>query len=216
MNRSRLFFFFASLTLVLPILAGTLLLAADRAEKKPEDDSFYKYLGVFTEVLSLVRQAHVDEPKPESLMAGVLEGTTDALDPFSFYVPPQDVKPYLAAEAVDRRRSGVFLLREHGIAYVVAVDPGSPGVTAGILGGDIVAQVNGESTRTMPLWQMREALAGAPGTEVKLELLRLGSPVKVSLKLASYEPPAVTLKEVDGTPVLSIPSFEPGTAPVRC
>jgi carboxyl-terminal processing protease len=212
MNRSRLFFFFASLTLVLPILAGTLLLAADRAEKKPADDSFYKYLGVFTEVLSLVRQAHVDEPKAETLMAGVLEGTTDALDPFSFYVPPQDVKPYLAAEAVDRRRSGIFLLREHGIAYVVSVDPGSPAVTAGIQGGDIVAQVNGETTRTMPLWQLREMLAGAPGTEVKLELLRLGSPVKVSLKLGTYEPLAVTLKDVDGTPVLSIPTFEAGTA----
>lgn len=212
MNRSRLFFFFASLTLVLPILAGTLLLAADRVEKKPEDDSFYKYLGVFTEVLSLVRQAHVDEPKAETLMAGVLEGTTDALDPFSFYVPPQDVKPYLAAEAIDRRRSGIFLLREHGIAYVVSVDPGSPAVTAGIQGGDIVAQVNGESTRTMPLWQLREMLAGAPGTEVKLELLRLGSPVKVALKLGTYEPLAVALKDVDGTPVLSIPTFEAGTA----
>jgi carboxyl-terminal processing protease len=212
MNRSRLFFFLASLTLVLPILAGTLLLAADTDAKKPEDDSFYKYLGVFSEVLSRVRQEHVDEPDVNTLMAGVLEGTTDALDAFSFYVPPADVAGYAQAVAVDRQRSGALLLKEHGVAYVVAVDPGSPAAAAGVQGGDIVALVNGVTTRTMPLWKMREALAGPAGSQVDLELLRLGAPVKMSLKLGPYAVAVPELTETDGVPVLRIPSFDATTA----
>lgn len=212
MNRSRFFFFLASLTLVLPILAGTLLLAADSNGKKPEDDSFYKYLGVFSEVLSRVREEHVDEPDVDGLMAGVLEGTTDALDAFSFYVPPAEVAGYAQAAAVDRQRSGAFLLKEHGVAYVVTVDPGSPAATAGVQGGDIVAQVNGASTRNMPLWKMREALAGPPGTQVDLELLRLGAPVKMSVKLGPYAATAPELTESGGVPVLRIPGFDAETA----
>lgn len=211
MNRSRLFFFFASLTLVLPILAGTLLLAADRTRTEPEEDSFYKYLSVFSEVLSLVRQSHVDEPDTASLMAGVLEGTTDSLDAFSFYVPPASVESYLAAEATGRGRSGVYLLKEHGIAYVVAVDPGSPGATAGAAAGDIVAQVNGVSTRNMPLWQMRSVLAGPAGTEATLEVLRLGAPVKLAVKLQPFTKPEPALSEVEGVAVLRIPTFDAST-----
>ena len=56
MSRSRIVFFLVSSMLVLPMLADTLLRAADRAEK-PDEDSFYKYLSVFTEVLGLVRQS---------------------------------------------------------------------------------------------------------------------------------------------------------------
>lgn len=212
MSRSRLFFFFASLTLVLPILAGTLLFAADRSKSAPEDDSFYKYLSVFSEVLSLVRQSHVDEPDTASLMAGVLEGTTDSLDAFSFYVPPTHVEAYLAAEATGRSRSGIYLLKEHGIAYVVSVDPGSPGATAGVSAGDLVAQVNGASTRNMPLWQMRNVLAGPAGSEVGLEVMRLGAPVKLTVKLQPFTKAEPALSEVDGASVLRIPTFEAGTS----
>ena len=87
MNRSRILFFLISAVIVFPLLAATLVRAADKTQAKPEDDSFYKYLSVFSETLGLVRQAYVDEPDMNTLMSTALDGTTDALDPFSLYVP---------------------------------------------------------------------------------------------------------------------------------
>jgi carboxyl-terminal processing protease len=211
MSRSRIVFFLVSSMLVLPMLADTLLRAADRAEK-PDEDSFYKYLSVFTEVLGLVRQAYVDAPDMDVLMSGALDGTTDALDPFSLYVPPDQVETYLAARAVSRRQSGLILLKEHGIVYVVATEKGSPAEVAGVKAGDIVAKVGERSTRTMPLWEMQEALAARSGTKVTLELIRLGEAVPTSFELKAFDPPPVSLTEVEGVPMLRIPSFEKETA----
>ncbi len=213
MSRSRIIFFLLSAILVFPLLAATLLRAADTGPaKKPEDDSFYKYLAVFSETLGLVRQAYVDEPDMNTLMAGALDGTTDALDPFSLYVPASQVSGFLQASTVGRRYSGLTLLKERGIAFVVAVEKGSPGDVAGIKPGDIVAKMNDRSTRLMPLWEMQEVLAAKPGSKVTMELIRVGEPVQVAFDLKPFDPPPVSLEQVEGVPLLRIPTFDDQTA----
>lgn len=211
MSRSRIVFFLVSCMLVLPMLAGTLLRAADRTET-PDEDSFYKYLSVFTEVLGLVRQAYVDQPDMDTLIAGALDGTTDALDPFSMYVPAGEVESYLQARNVGIRHSGLILLKESGIVYVVAAEKGSPAELAGVKPGDIVAKVGDRTTRTMPLWEIQEALAAKPGTKISLEMIRVGEAVPTTFELKTFDPPPVSLSEVEGVQMLRIPSFEKDTA----
>ena len=214
MSRSRIAFFLLSAVLVLPMLAGTLLLAATHGESKDskDDDSFYKYLGVFSEVLGLIRQTYVDPPNMDALMAGALSGTTDALDPFSLYVPAGSVEGYEKAHAIGRRNSGLALLEERGVAFVVAVEKGSPAGLAGFKAGDIIAKLNDRTTRTMPLWEVEEILAGQPGTKVSAEVIRLGAPVTMSFELKPFDLPPVSLEEVQGAAVLHIPSFDADTA----
>ena len=213
MNRSRIFFFLLSAILVFPLLAATLLRAADTGQTSTtEDDSFYKYLSVFSETLGLVRQAYVDQPDMDTLMAGALDGTTDALDPFSLYVPASQVSGFLQAQAVGKRYSGLTLLKERGIAYVVGVEKGSPGDVAGVKPGDIIAKVNDRSTRLMPIWEIQELLAGKPGTKIAMELIRVGEPQQISFELKPFDPPPVSLEETEGVPILRIPTFDEKTA----
>jgi carboxyl-terminal processing protease len=212
MSRSRIAFFLVSALLVVPMLAGTLLRAADKRQT-PEDDSFYKYLAVFSEALGLVRQAYVDDPDMDLLMSGALDGTTDALDPFSIYVPAEHVAGYMEARAVGRRHSGLTLLKERGIAYVVAVEQGSPASEAGVKAGDIVSEMDSRSTRLMPLWEIQEILAKKAGTKVSMELIRLGEPVQASFTLKPFDPPAPSVEQVEGgVMMLRIPTFDEGTA----
>lgn len=210
MSRSRLIFFIVSFLLTFPMLAGTLLRAA--SNEQPEDDSLYKYLSVFTEVLGLVRQSYVDAPQMDALMSGALDGTTDALDPFSIYVPASEVDTYQEARNVSWRHSGLTLLKEHGIAYVVAVEKGSPAGVAGVKPGDIVSEISNRTTRTMPLWEMQEILAGRPGTKIEMELIRLGEPVQAAFTLNAFQTPAPSLEMVDGAAVLRVPTFDGQTA----
>ncbi len=212
MNRSRIFFLLLSSILVFPLLAATLVRAADTSQTQPEDDSLYKYLSVFSETLGLVRQAYVDQPDMDTLMAGALDGTTDALDPFSLYVPASQVSGFLQAQAVGKRYSGLTLLKERGIAYVVAVEKGSPAGEAGVKPGDIVSKVNTRSTRLMPLWEIQELLAEKPGTKIAMELIRVGEPQQISFNLKPFDPPPVSLEEVEGVPMLRVPTFDEKTA----
>lgn len=208
MNRSRLLFLICSALLVLPMLLA-LVVAADPArgrhgahdadaQDKEEDsyDSYLKYLKVFSEVLKLVRDTYVDEPNTDALMAGALEGVTDAMDPFSVYVPASAVAGYTQALATGKSLSGLALLKERGATLVMAVEKGSPAEGAGLKVGDLVAKLNGTSTRTLPLWQIQEAIAAAPGTNVTFEIIRLGVPISASFTLKTFAAPAVGVAEV--------------------
>jgi carboxyl-terminal processing protease len=211
MTRVRLLFLLLSAALVLPLVTGTLLGAAERDES-PREDSFYKYLSVFSEVLSLVRQAYVEPAAVDTLMSGALDGTTDALDPFSVYIPARQVEDYLQARTVGRRHSGLELLKLRGVAYVVAAEKGSPAQAAGIQAGDIVSEIEGRSTRLMPLWEIQEILAGRTGTKIDFELIRLGEPKTVAFELKDFDNPPAAVERVEGEPLLRVPAFDAETA----
>jgi carboxyl-terminal processing protease len=179
----------------------------------PRDlDALDKNLVVFTEALGLVRSAYVEETG-DGLMAGALDGLTDALDPFSTYVPAERVDGYLEARKVGSGRSGALVLEEHGIAYVAAVATGGPAAAAGVEPGDIVAKIDGRSTRRMPPWAIEELLAGKPGTKLEVELVRQGETLHATLVLWPFTPPPPSLSTVDGVTVLRIPTFDATTAP---
>lgn len=209
-SRSRLAFLLVSLMTVSLLLGGTLL-AASSTSADATPDSPYKYLSVFMEVFGLATRAYVDEPKAGTLLDGAFEGSIDALDPFSLYVPAEAVPTFEATRKVGNKLSGMLLLKERGVAYVVAVEPGSPAAKAGLLSGDILADVAGVRTREAPLYQILALFAGKPGTKLKIERLRFGDKATVELELAEHPPVAVELRTEKGLAILEIPDFHPGT-----
>ena len=208
MSRGRLAFFLLSLALVVPLLSSGLRRAA--ADGGGED-SLYKQLSVFSEVLHLIRRAYVDEVAPESLLTAALDGAADALDPLSTYVPADALPAYAAARAIGASHSGLTVVKERGITSVVAVAPGSPGEVVGVKARDALVELDGASTRRMPLWRIQSVLAGAPGTRVAIEVLRRGEGHQMELELAEYARSPATLEERDGARVLRIHDCEPAT-----
>jgi len=207
-NHNRLLFTGLSLLLVLPLVATNLF----ARNQDGDEDSLYKHLAVFTEVVGLVNQAYVEPADEKKMMAGALDGAADALDPFSFYVPPEALDSFNAARAVGPSRSGLMLLRERGFIYVAGVADGSPANQAKIQVGDMVAEIDGENTNLTTLWEAQAALASKDGTEVALKLFRNNELMDVVLRLGPFESRPVELADEDGTPVLRLFVIEPGTA----
>jgi carboxyl-terminal processing protease len=195
-----------SFALVLPLTSSVMFQAA--AQDRAEGDDLYKYLSVFTEVLRLVRSVYVEETDLPTLMAGALDGAADALDPFSVYVPASQIDSYRKAKEVGRSRSGMVVLKERGIAFVVAVDENGPAAGAGVEQRDIISKIQGISTRAMPQWQILEYLTAEPGAEVELELIRRGATMEATLALAEYQPPGVSVQQVRGIDVLRVPEID--------
>ena len=172
MKRSRLVFLLLSVALLVPIISGSLSRAA--TDETAGKDSLSKNLSVFSEVLSLIRRAYVEETSMEELLAGALDGSSDALDQMATYIPLSGVDHYREVRQIGSQHSGLTVAKDRGIAFVVAVEPASPGSEARLERGDILAKVDDVSTRRMPLWRLQSALAGEPGTELLLEVLRRG------------------------------------------
>lgn len=203
MKSPRRVFLVVSLALLLPVLTGTVFRTVADA-KDAGEDSLYKYLDVFTDILNLVRRAYVEETSMEMLIAGAMEGASDALDPLSTYVPFEAADSYKRIRDIGSSLSGVTVAKERGIAYVVAVESGSPGESAGLASGDVLSAIGDESTRLLPLWRIQQAFAAGPGSTVHLEFLREGEPTKVTLELAEFAVPEVSVAERDGVSILRL------------
>lgn len=203
MDKSRLGFLILSLVCLAPFLTGALTQADTEGE-----DSLFKSLSVFTEVLGLVQRVYVDETALDTLLEGALDGAADALDPLATFVPPSSLEEFSRAHRIGSSRSGVTLAKERGIAFVATVGGGSPGAAAGLEAGDVLTEIGGFSSRSTPLWKLQSVLAGEVGDAVRLQVLRQGRTDEIVLVLADYPRPLPALDRASGAPVLSVTRFD--------
>jgi carboxyl-terminal processing protease len=210
LGRSRGLFLLVSVLVLLPIAAGSISRAIAQSDAE-ESDSLYKHLSVFTEVLSLIQRSYVDETSIGDLFTGAFEGTTDALDPLSTYVPASAVEEYRSAAVVGSSRSGLTIAKDSGITFVIGVEEGSPAETAGLESGDVLAKIDGRSTREIPLWEL-EILFAADSGQLELGVLRRGQTITTTLELSDFERLQPWAEVREGIPVLRLTHFESTTA----
>jgi len=75
-----------------------------------------------------------------------------------------------------------FNLNQNAGALISNVEPDTPGARAGLKRGDVVASVNGQTVNDANDLQLRISQS-APGTKVKLQVIRDGKPMDVDLAL---------------------------------
>lgn len=212
MTRRRSIFLLISLSILLPLAGGVLWSSAVGSSSPGESDSLFKYLGLFTEVLGLVRKEYVDPVDPERLVAGALEGAAEALGPGGVWVPAEAVDRYRAALEAGVAEVGLDWRKERGIPYVASVVEGSPAARAAIQPGSILAAIDGRSSRELPGWELVVALTGKRGEKRQLLLLERGKERKIELELEPLEFPRARLEGSPEAPILRIPALGPGSA----
>ena len=218
MTKSRIASLVGSLALLGTLFVVLPGLGADEKKEKGGKDALYRPLGLFTEVFSLVRANYVEKVEVKPLLAGAFAGMTEAMDPFSEYVPPEKMAAFEAArtarEKPDHVASGLVLARRAGYPVVVAAVPGSPAAGAGIRTDDLIEKVDGVSARSLALWEVEAMVSGRPGGRSSVLVVRDAKPRRQTLDIvrASWTPVLPAAERVSGELVVRISSFAPGTA----
>ena len=135
-------------------------------------DGSYRQLQVYSEVLSRVRSEYVEEPNIPKVTDGALHGLLESLDSNSSYLTAEAYKAFKAHKADGKADIGAVISKRFGYAAVVAVLPGSPAEKAGIEATDIFEAIEGQSTREMSLPEIRNLIAGAPGSILNVQVVR--------------------------------------------
>src|SRR5438067_2515332 len=176
-----------SASLALYAIAGAWL--ATRAQQPANDPGAQQ--RIFESVLQHIQDDYVDQPNMEKVRAGALRGLAYGLDPYSTYLTPEQVKEYRAGAKSNQVGIGAELSQASSFLYVVAPVKGSPADQAGVRAGDIIEYIDGKATRDISLYDARQLLNGAPGTEVKLRILRTGTrPLTLTVKRGTFRSPA--------------------------
>lgn len=154
-----------------PVVAFALIGGAMSNAAPARDDSAYKPLQMFQDVVSLIMNNYVEKVDADHVMDGAMRGLADGLDPDSAYLTPDEVKEAQAHAALPPAGIGVSLTRQYYLRIVAAHD-GSPAEKAGLLTGDFIRDIDGKPTREMSVWEGVRALRGQAGSTVKLTIIR--------------------------------------------
>ena len=139
-----------------------------------------KKFKVMNQILYYVNQLYYEEVDMELLMDGAFKGIMEQLDPHSMFISAKD------QENIDELFKGEF----QGIGiefdilnnYITVISPvvGGPSEKAGLLSGDWIINVDGESVKGIDREEVFKKLRGKKGTKVVLKIGRYGvDPFKV-------------------------------------
>src|SRR5271166_5006410 len=177
------------------------------------NDGAYRQLQVYSEVLSRVRSEYVEEPNIPVVTAGALHGLLESLDANSSYLSPAEYAEYKSHQSGAKADIGAAVSKRFGYASVISVIPGGPADKAGIQDTDIIEAIESKSTREMSVGEVRSLLAGAPGSNVTVSLVRArrAEPQKVVITRDIVAIPPVTDKMVeDGIAEIQVDAFTKG------
>jgi carboxyl-terminal processing protease len=185
--RSKFLLVVLSATLALyAVVGGWMSISAQQQQNDPGAQ-----LRIFESVLKHIQDDYVDEPDLNKVRAGALRGLAYGLDPYSTYLNADQVKDFRAGVANSRFGIGAELSQFASYLYVIAPVKGGPADQAGLQSGDIIEYIDGKATRDISLYDARQLLNGAAGSEVKLRVLRAGTrPFVVTVRRGAAQVPA--------------------------
>jgi len=209
------------------IIAVTLLLAATIAlsfgagcalgAKTSPSPSPGLDLDILEQAWNIISQDYVDKSKIDAskLSQGAIKGMVEALDdPYTSYLDTTAYELWVRSMEGKFEGIGAYVEEKEGQITIVAPIPGSPADSAGIRSGDVVLEINGESTEGMSLVEAVLSIRGPTGTAVTLSILHQGEtePVVVSIVRAEIELPSVHSEMKEDIAYIRITYFSERTA----
>jgi len=194
------------LALLLLTLFGARFFPATGAEEK--SDAGYSNIAVLARALQLIRQDYVDEHKVsfERLTHSALKGMLASLDPHSQFMEPKDFKGMQDDTNSRFGGLGVVVTEKDGNLVIVSPMEDTPGFKAGLLPGDRIMKIEGESTERMDLGEAINKLRGEPGQKVTLTVLRPSTKdvkdytlVRENIRVASVKDAKILSSDIGGS-----------------
>src|SRR5215471_5443663 len=152
-----------------PILAFVVL--GTVRGRAADGDATFQHLRVFEDVVSLILNNYVEDPKVTDVMEGAMRGLADSLDPDSAYLTAAEVRSLDPGEKLPAGDVGVELTRQYYLRVIAARDD-SPAAKAGLQTGDYVRAIDGKPARDLSVFEGMRMLRGAPGSKVTLTIIR--------------------------------------------
>ena len=144
------------------------------ADAKAGQDSPYEMYTLFSKVVEQVRANYVDADKStyKELIYGALRGMLQSLDPHSQFMDEEAFTAMKEDTAGKFGGLGITIGIKDSVLTVIAPMEDTPAFRAGLLSGDKIMEINGDSTEGLALEDAVKKLRGDPGTRVKIKIFR--------------------------------------------
>lgn len=172
-------------------------------------------LSQFWEVWKLLDEKFIAASSTDTLTSqdkinGAIEGLVNIYDdPYTVFLPPVESAAF--AEDISGNFSGIGMevgIRDN-VVTVIAPLPDTPAERAGLVAGDLILKIDGESTEGMQIDEAVNRIRGEKGTSVLLSVYREGDlEIKeISVTRDTISVPTVVTETVEGVFIIKLYSF---------
>jgi carboxyl-terminal processing protease len=136
----------------------------------------YDFFDTMIDIRHILQENYADKAQVDDsrMKQAAIDGMLETLqDPHTVYVPPADKADF------DKDLRGTYVgigcevnFIDHHLTIISPMD-GSPALAAGVMAGDIVLEIEGNSTYDKPVDECIGMLMGEPGTPVKIKVRHL-------------------------------------------
>lgn len=147
------------------------------------DANRFEPLRRFSQVLDLVEHNYVKDISRKELVDDAVKGMLEQLDPHSTFLSNDDFKEMQESTSGEFSGIGIEISMENGRLTVISPIEDTPAYKAGLKPGDIILEINGESTQSISLMEAVGKIRGKRGTDVILTILHkhANKPEKVTI-----------------------------------
>lgn len=156
-------------------------------------DSIYEQLNKFKEVLFTVEKYYVDDVDTPELVESAIGGMLSELDPHSVYIPAEQQRRVEEDFRGSFEGIGIEFDMVRDTITVVTAISGGPSDILGILSGDKIVAIEGQSAIGIDRNDVPGKLRGKKGTKVKVSIVRPGVKDPMAFTITRDEIPLYTV-----------------------
>jgi len=171
----------ALLTLVLLVCPFAAGIAAEKSSVAEDED--YQLYKLLVDTMDQVERNYVKDIDRRELMEAAIQGVLDKLDPYSSYISPDEISRFRGTVESEFGGIGIQVSNDGGQLQVISPLVGTPAYRAGVLAGDRIVEIQGESTKGWTLDDAVRRLKGKEGTDVKLTVVHSGKAKRIELSI---------------------------------
>ncbi len=197
----------------LGVIATTQIAGPLVAQEAARNSSVYEQLDLFGDIFERIRSQYVEPVDEKELIEAAINGMLTSLDPHSSYLSPDDAQAMQVQTRGEFGGLGIEVTQEEGFVKVVSPMDGTPAADAGILAGDFITHVDGQSVLGLTLDEAVEMMRGPVGSEIIVTVFREGvdEPFDVSIIRDTIKLTAARVRLEGDSVVIRVTTFNDQT-----
>ena len=153
----------------------TALVVAASASAQSKSFSLGKWVELHNAILKELNRSYVDSLEVGRIEREGVDAMLEALDPYTVYVPEEEQEDFRMMLSNTYGGIGAVIYKADVDGNVVINEPyaGSPAAKAGLVCGDEIESIDGETTHGLTSQQCSDKMRGKPGTRVVFRVKKL-------------------------------------------
>lgn len=188
------------------LISLILIINSSHAENNKD---LYEKLDSFGDVFDLIQKNYVEDVEDEKVIEFAINGMLQALDPHSGYMNTDQYIEMQEETEGEFGGLGIEVTMENGFIKIISPIDDTPAAKAGVMPGDYITHINGESIQGQSLQEGVEKLRGLVGTSVEISIARAGEDKVLikSIKRAIITVQAVKFRREENVGYIRLISF---------